>query len=66
MGQESQYGDSCGQVRLVPISQILPEIMANSPIRDQAQLESLVPEVEKGVSGRRVMTEGEDDTGDES
>lgn len=33
--------------------------------RDQAYLESLVPEVEKGVDGKRVMTEGEDDSGTE-
>ncbi|KAL9111047.1 MAG: hypothetical protein Q9227_004480 [Pyrenula ochraceoflavens] len=29
--------------------------------RDQAYLESLIPEVEKGVQGRRVMREDEDD-----
>jgi molybdopterin-biosynthesis enzyme MoeA-like protein len=33
--------------------------------RDKEYMESLVPEVEKGVDGRRVMTEGEDDSPDE-
>lgn len=28
-------------------------------------MDSLVPEVEKGVQGKRVMAEGEDDTDDE-
>jgi len=29
-------------------------------------MESLVPEVEKSINGKRVHTEGEDDTGDEA
>lgn len=33
--------------------------------RDQAYMESLIPEVEKLVQGRRVMTEDEDDVSDE-
>jgi molybdopterin-biosynthesis enzyme MoeA-like protein len=33
--------------------------------RDKEYMESLVPEVEKGVEGRRVMVEGEDDSPDE-
>lgn len=33
--------------------------------RDKEYMESLVPEVEKGVEGRRVMTEDEDDSPDE-
>jgi molybdopterin-biosynthesis enzyme MoeA-like protein len=33
--------------------------------RDKEYMESLVPEVEKGVEGRRVMVEGEDDSLDE-
>ena len=33
--------------------------------RDAEYMESLVPEVEKGVNGRRVTTEDEDDTPDE-
>jgi molybdopterin-biosynthesis enzyme MoeA-like protein len=33
--------------------------------RDMDYMESLVPEVEKGVDGRRVMVEGEDDSPDE-
>jgi hypothetical protein len=32
------------------------------PVRDEALLESLVAEVEAGVKGRRVKTEGEDDS----
>jgi molybdopterin-biosynthesis enzyme MoeA-like protein len=32
---------------------------------DKEYMESLVPEVEKGVEGRRVMAEGEDDSPDE-
>ncbi|KAG9259062.1 molybdenum cofactor synthesis domain-containing protein [Emericellopsis atlantica] len=34
--------------------------------RDLAYMESLVPEVEKNINGKRVQTEGEDDTGDEA
>ena len=34
--------------------------------RDQTYLETLIPEVEKNVEGRRVMVEGEDDSGDET
>jgi hypothetical protein len=34
--------------------------------RDEAYLESIVKEVEEGVQGRRVTTEGEDDTDNES
>jgi len=34
--------------------------------RDLAYMESLVPEVEKSINGKRVHTEGEDDTGDEA
>jgi hypothetical protein len=34
---------------------------ANMPHRDEAYLESLVPEVLENVEGRRVTTEGEDD-----
>ena len=30
--------------------------------RDKEFMDSLVPEVEKGVEGRRVMTEDEDDS----
>lgn len=30
--------------------------------KDKDFMESLVPEVEKGVQGRRVQEEGEDDT----
>jgi molybdopterin-biosynthesis enzyme MoeA-like protein len=33
--------------------------------RDKEYMESLIPEVEKGVGGRRVMVEGEDDSPDE-
>ena len=33
--------------------------------RDQEYMDSLIPEVEKGVEGHRVMTEGEDDSPDE-
>ena len=40
--------------------------IADRTHRDQAYLESLVPEVEKNVDGRRVMVEGEDDSGDEA
>jgi hypothetical protein len=29
-------------------------------------MESLVPEIEKNINGKRVSTEGEDDTGDEA
>lgn len=36
-----------------------------TPRRDQVYLESLVAEVEKNVQGKRVMTEGEDDSGSE-
>jgi hypothetical protein len=35
-------------------------------VRDQAYLESLVAEVEQNVNGKRVMVEGEDDSGDEA
>jgi hypothetical protein len=34
--------------------------------RDEAYLDSIVKEVEEGVLGRRVSTEGEDDTDNES
>jgi molybdopterin-biosynthesis enzyme MoeA-like protein len=33
--------------------------------RDKEYMESLIPEVEKGVEGKRVMIEGEDDSPDE-
>jgi len=33
--------------------------------RDKEYMESLIPEVEKGVDGKRVMIEGEDDSPDE-
>lgn len=33
--------------------------------RDKEYMDSLIPEVEKGVQGRRVMIEGEDDSPDE-
>ena len=33
--------------------------------RDKEYMESLIPEVEKGVEGRRVTAEGEDDSPDE-
>jgi hypothetical protein len=36
-------------------------IDADKLCRDQAYLESLVPEVVENVQGRRIMTEGEDD-----
>ena len=34
--------------------------------RDRDYMDSLIPEVEKGVEGKRVMVEGEDDTDDET
>jgi hypothetical protein len=72
MGEEEEYRHTGRKVRLFPImstgTTMLPLTcrIADRMHRDQAYLESLVPEVEKNVDGRRVMVEGEDDSGDEA
>lgn len=64
MGEESQHSDTCRTVSLNRAADDDNNKQGSQKLicsRDHEYLESLVPEVEAGVQGRRVLTEGEDD-----
>lgn len=65
MGEEEEHGHTGWKVRNQHLCALFIRLILTIDIRDQAYLESLVAEVEQNVNGKRVMVEGEDDSGDE-
>ena len=61
MGQQKEHSHIGWKVSETSEWKLPRAVNADKLCRDQAYLESLVPEVVENVQGRRIMTEGEDD-----